>query len=79
MLTFSTKMKAHAAARSLQRQNKLAHHKERNAVGSPLYSCPTAGSQALAALCRYPARTAFAWDGGTLTYRAVHDLIGRMR
>ena len=48
-------------------------------MGSPLYSCPTAGSQALAALCRYPARTAFAGDGGTLTYRAVHDLIGRMQ
>ena len=45
---------------------------------SPLYTCPTVGSQALAALRRYPARTAFAWDGGTLSYRAAHDLIGRL-
>ena len=45
---------------------------------SPLYACPTVGSQTLAALRRYPARTAFAWDGGTLSYRAAHDLIGRL-
>jgi fatty-acyl-CoA synthase len=47
-------------------------------VRSPLYACPTVGSQTLAALRRYPARTAFAWDGGTLSYRAAHDLIGRL-
>ena len=45
---------------------------------SPLYACPTVGSQTLAALRRYPSRTAFAWDGGTLSYRAAHDLIGRL-
>jgi fatty-acyl-CoA synthase len=47
-------------------------------VRSPLYACPTVGSQTLAALRRYPSRTAFAWDGGTLSYRAAHDLIGRL-
>src|SRR6516165_4073247 len=57
---------------------RTAHHME-NAVGSLLYSCPTAGAQALAALRRYPSRTAFAWDGGTITYRAAHELIGRLQ
>jgi fatty-acyl-CoA synthase len=42
-------------------------------VRSPLYACPTVGSQTLAALRRYPSRTAFAWEGGTLSYRAAHD------
>ena len=46
---------------------------------SPLYACPTVGAQTLAALRRYPERTAFAWDGGSLTYRATLDLIGRLQ
>src|SRR5260370_7116753 len=33
----------------------------------------------LRALARFPDRTAFAWDGGSLTYRASLDLIGRLQ
>jgi fatty-acyl-CoA synthase len=31
------------------------------------------------ALARYPSRTAFSWPGGSMTYRAATDLIGRMQ
>ena len=48
-------------------------------MGPQLYACPTVGSQTLAALRRFPARTAFAWDGGSITYQAAFDLIGRMQ
>ncbi len=40
-------------------------------------SSPTIGTQTLRALARYPHRIAFVWDGGTLTYRAAAELIGR--
>lgn len=40
---------------------------------------PTVGLQTLRALLRYPGRTAFAWDGGSMSYRATADLIGRMQ
>ena len=40
---------------------------------------PTIGTQTLRALSRYPDRTAFAWDGGSMTYAAMLDLIGRMQ
>jgi fatty-acyl-CoA synthase len=40
---------------------------------------PTLGTLALRALQRYPQRTAFAWEGGTLSYRATSDLIGRIQ
>jgi fatty-acyl-CoA synthase len=40
---------------------------------------PTIGTQTLRALRRYPSRTAFAWDGGSITYRAAVDLIARMQ
>ena len=33
----------------------------------------------LRALARFPERTAFAWDGGSLTYRGALDLIGRLQ
>ncbi|MEU1417805.1 AMP-binding protein [Streptomyces sp. NPDC005731] len=39
----------------------------------------TAGGLALRALRRYPNRIAFAWDGGSLTYAAALDVIGRMQ
>lgn len=39
----------------------------------------TIASQTLRALRRYPDRTAFAWDGGTLSYAGAIDLIGRMQ
>ena len=40
---------------------------------------PTSSSLVLRALRRYPARVAFAWDGGSLTYAAALDLIGRFQ
>lgn len=40
---------------------------------------PTIGTQTLRALSRYPDRTAFAWDGGAMTYAAMSDLIGRIQ
>jgi fatty-acyl-CoA synthase len=48
-------------------------------MGPQVYSCPTVGSQTLAALRRYPSQTAFAWDGGSLTYEATVDLIARLQ
>jgi fatty-acyl-CoA synthase len=44
-----------------------------------LHDFPTGGTQTLRALGRYPSRTAFTWDGGSLTYGAATDLIGRMQ
>ena len=35
--------------------------------------------QTLRALARYPSRTAFSWPGGSMTYRAATDMIGRMQ
>ena len=40
---------------------------------------PTGTTMILRALARFPERTAFAWDGGSLTYRATLDLIGRLQ
>ena len=40
---------------------------------------PTIGTQTLRALSRYPDRTAFAWDGGAISYAAMFDLIGRIQ
>lgn len=40
---------------------------------------PTIGAQTLRALSRYPDRTAFAWEGGSMTYSAMLDLIGRIQ
>jgi fatty-acyl-CoA synthase len=48
-------------------------------MGTPVYALPTVGAQTLRALLRYPSRTAFAWGGGSLTYRAAAELIGRMQ
>ncbi len=44
-----------------------------------LHAPATIGTQTLRALARYPDRTAFAWDGGSLTGAAAIDLIGRMQ
>jgi fatty-acyl-CoA synthase len=46
---------------------------------NPLHAFPVVGEQTLRALARCPSRTAFAWPGGTMTYRAAADLIGRMQ
>ena len=40
---------------------------------------PTGTTMVLRALARFPDRTAFAWDGGSLTYRAALSLIGRLQ
>src|SRR5260370_24358110 len=40
---------------------------------------PTGTTMILRALARCPERLAFAWDGGSLTYRATLDLIGRLQ
>ncbi|MGX7741345.1 AMP-binding protein [Rhodopseudomonas parapalustris] len=44
-----------------------------------LNSFPTAGTQTLRALARYPSRTAFAWPGGSLSYRGATDMIGSIQ
>ena len=44
-----------------------------------LNAFPTAGTQTLRALSRYPTRTAFSWPGGTLSYRGAIDMIGSMQ
>ncbi len=46
-------------------------------MGTPLHAFPTVGSQTLRALKRHPSRTAFAWNGGSMTYGATAELIGR--
>lgn len=40
---------------------------------------PTSSTLVLRALRRYPNRIAFSWDGGSLTYAAALDLIGRFQ
>ena len=42
-------------------------------------AAPTATSMTLRALARFPDRTAFAWEGGSLSYAATLDLIGRLQ
>ena len=44
-----------------------------------LNAFPTAGSQTLRALSRYPDRVAFAWPGGSISYRGMTDVIGRFQ
>jgi fatty-acyl-CoA synthase len=46
---------------------------------SALNAFPTVGSQTLRALARYPDRVAFAWPGGSMTYRGMTDMIGRFQ
>jgi fatty-acyl-CoA synthase len=48
-------------------------------MSNPLYAFPVVGEQTLRALARYPARTAFSWPGGSLTYQGATDLIGRIQ
>ena len=40
---------------------------------------PTGTTMTLRAFQRFPDRMAFVWDGGSLTYRAAHALIGRLQ
>ena len=44
-----------------------------------LAEAPTGTTMALRALARFPGRTAFAWDGGSLSYRGALMLIGRLQ
>jgi fatty-acyl-CoA synthase len=48
-------------------------------MSDSLHAFPTACEQTLRALARYPDRTAFSWPGGSLTYRGVTELIGRIQ
>src|ERR1700687_6504258 len=48
-------------------------------MSNPLYAFPAACEQTLRALARYPARTAFSWPGGSITYQGATELIGRMQ
>ena len=45
-------------------------------MSDPLHASSPACAQTLRALSRYPDRTAFAWPGGSLSYRGSIDLIG---
>jgi fatty-acyl-CoA synthase len=48
-------------------------------MNTALYAFPTVGSQTLRALSRHPSRAAFVWDGGSISYRAAAEVIGRMQ
>ena len=48
-------------------------------MNEPITQAPTGTTMILRALARFPDRPAFAWDGGSLTYRAALDLIGRLQ
>lgn len=48
-------------------------------MSNPLYAFPAVCEQTLRALARYPARTAFSWPDGSITYRGATELIGRMQ
>jgi fatty-acyl-CoA synthase len=56
-----------------------AVNKGETSMSDPLHACPVVGEQTLRALARYPSRTAFSWPGGSMTYQAATDLIGRMQ
>jgi fatty-acyl-CoA synthase len=48
-------------------------------MNAAITEAPTGTTMILRALARFPDRTAFAWDDGSLTYRATLDLIGRLQ
>jgi fatty-acyl-CoA synthase len=48
-------------------------------MNTPIVEGPTNPTLVLRALARFPGRTAFAWDGGTLSYGGALALIGRMQ
>ena len=48
-------------------------------AASALFNAPTLSGLLHRALARHPDRTAFVWDGGSLSYRATAELIGRMQ
>lgn len=48
-------------------------------MSSPVSQAPTASSLVFRALRAHPGRVAFAWDGGSLSYRDALALIGRLQ
>ncbi len=48
-------------------------------MNPPIQAGPGVSALLLRALRRHPDRTAFVWDGGSLGYRGVDELIGRMQ
>src|SRR5262245_8562491 len=48
-------------------------------MSAALYAFPAVCEQTLRALARHPSRTAFAWPGGSLSYRGATDLIARIQ
>jgi fatty-acyl-CoA synthase len=48
-------------------------------MSNPLYAFPPVCEQTLRALARYPARIAFSWPGGSITYAGATELIGRIQ
>ncbi|HEY2872188.1 MAG TPA: AMP-binding protein [Reyranella sp.] len=48
-------------------------------MNDSIRQAPTVVTVTLRALARFPERRAFVWDGGMLSYRATHDLIGRLQ
>lgn len=48
-------------------------------MSEPLHDEPTVGSFIFRSLRRYPDRAAFSWNGRTMSYAAVLELIGRLQ
>jgi len=48
-------------------------------MNDSIRQAPTVVTTTLRALARFPERRAFVWDDGVLSYRAAHDLIGRLQ
>jgi len=48
-------------------------------MNAAITEAPTGTTMILRALARFPERRAFVWDGGSLTYRATLDLVGRLQ
>src|SRR5262245_9881817 len=50
-----------------------------NDLDGEITEAPTGNTMILRAFARFPGRHAFVWDGGSLTYAAARDLIGRLQ
>src|SRR5262245_40000313 len=50
-----------------------------NDMDGEITEAPTTNTMILRAFARFPGRQAFVWDGGSLTYGAAFDLIGRLQ
>src|SRR5262249_12439551 len=50
-----------------------------NDMDGEITEAPTGNTMILRAFARFPGRQAFVWDGGSLTYAAARDLIGRLQ